>query len=336
MAPRIPVTVLTGFLGSGKTTLLNDLLAHPQMSDTAVVINEFGEIALDHLLVESSIENTLVLQSGCICCTIRGDLVDTLTDLHARAERGEIPRFARVVVETTGLAKPAPILQTLSSDQALAGLFRLKGVLVTVDAVNGVRQVAQYSEASLQIAAATAIIVTKADIAMNEAIDAVSHMVRTINPTAALTIFVEQNWDADDATRSQWLPSNGLAAHAVSAAPGQGPRLRYGPAAAIEAISFTLRTPITRGALFAWLDALVSLRGDDILRLKALIAIDGGRGPLVVHGVQHLLHPPQALDEWPDADRRSRIVVIARNMSRVGLMASLRAACEAHPPRRAA
>lgn len=332
---RCATTVLTGFLGSGKTTLLNHLLADPRMKDTAVVVNELGEIAIDHLLVAEAIENTVVLQSGCVCCTIRGDLIDTLTDLHERAQRGEIPAFARVLIETTGLALPVPIVQTFLDEPAIAARFHLRAVVATVDAVNGLRQLERHTEASRQVAAAGLIILTKTDIADRAAAAAIRARLAAINPTAPLREVVDgeadpdlvleaPSWNPDPGDVAGWLPGELF--------DGEGRHLAHREGGdAIEAIGLTLEAPVSWDALSVWLNALISLRGDDILRLKGLVNVAGRSGPRVLQGVQHLLHPPRDLCGWPDGDRRTRIVVIARNLPAAGLRRSLAAALGRDP-----
>ncbi|MFC7398329.1 CobW family GTP-binding protein [Chelatococcus sp. GCM10030263] len=342
---RRPVTVVTGFLGSGKTTLLNRLLADPQLADTAVVINEFGEIALDHLLVEQAIENAVVLQSGCICCTIRGDLVDTLLDLHERARRGELPAFSRVIVETTGLAEPGPIVQTLVSDGALTPLYRLNAVVATVDAVNGAMQLTRYAEASRQAAIASLILVTKSDIADPATVGTLRGELAAVNPTAEIAvadhgavdpglILAGATWDLAPEDLDRFLPSAAFAGAVGGTGPvallshaGSGHRpLRYGESAAVAACCLVIDRPMSWAALSSWLAAVISLRGADILRVKGIVHLEGSPGPTVIHGVQHLVHPPRHLAAWPDEDRRSRIVVIGRNISAVGLRRSLETA----------
>ena len=330
-----PVTVITGFLGSGKTTLLNHLLRDPGMADTAVVINEFGEVAIDHLLVETSLENTLVLQSGCICCTIRGDLVDTLADLQARRARGEIPDFSRVVIETTGLADPAPILHTLATDRLIAPLFSLRSVVATVDAVNGTGQLDGFPESVKQAALADIILLTKTDLADRATAEELRTRLRQLNPAARILDVVNgaiepdrlfANAGADPRANPEelrrWLDADAYAET------GEGhrhehDRNRHGEN--IRAFCLTLEQPVECAALKAWLQSITSLRGRDLLRMKGVINVRDLPGPVVVQGVQHVLHPPVRMASWPDEDHRTRIVFITHNIPQAALQNSLAA-----------
>jgi G3E family GTPase len=321
---RTPVTVLTGYLGSGKTTLLNAMLRDEAFADTAVVINEFGEIAIDHLLVESSIENALVLQSGCICCVIRGDLVDTLQDLHRRGRDGSLPPFRRVVVETTGLADPAPIMNSILRDPGLAPSYRLGGVITVVDTLYGASHLAREPEAVKQVALADRIVLTKIDLGGADRAEALGDMIARINPDARIERSapgaIPQALLAEDET----LAPAGRAARLDSAALAGTPH-----AGDVLSCCILREDSIPEAALIEWLDAITSLRGADLLRLKGLVNVEGVSAPVVVHAVHHYVHEPMLLPQWPDDDARSRIVVIGRNLSEAGLTASLDAAVRA-------
>jgi G3E family GTPase len=334
----IPVTVITGFLGTGKTTLLNRLLRDPGMTDTAVVINEFGEVAIDHLLVETALENTLVLQSGCICCTVRGDLVDTLCDLDGKQKRGEIPGFSRVVIETTGLADPAPILHTLATEPLIASLFTLRTVVTTVDAVNGLGQLDAFPEPVKQAALADVILITKTDLAERAAVDALKARLRQLNPSAEMLSVVHgeiapdqlfaraadpranpeelRRWLDAEAYEHAHHDDHGHDHHHTANDPN-----RHGDN--IRAFCLSLDQPIAWDALKTWLQSITSLRGRDLLRMKGLVNVSGLPGPVVVHGVQHVIHPPVRLPAWPDADQRTRIVFITQNIPQAALQNSL-------------
>jgi G3E family GTPase len=255
VADRLPVVLVTGFLGSGKTTLIAALLRHPAMGEAAVLVNELGEAAIDHHLVRQVDERTIVMGSGCVCCTLRGDLRDELRDLLARRARGELPPFARVVVETTGLADPAPVISTLLTEPVLRHQYALEAVIVTVDAVNGAATLDRHAEAVKQAAVA-------------------------------------------------------------------GPP--HAHAGDLRTFTLVLDEPLDWDAFAVWLTMLLHARGLDVLRVKALLDV-GGAGPVLLDGVQHVVHPPRHLAAWPDADRRSRIVFITRGIEREAVEASLRA-----------
>jgi G3E family GTPase len=336
---RVPVLVLTGFLGSGKTTLLNALLKSPALADAAVIINEFGEIGIDHLLVETAFEDAVLLKSGCICCTVRGDLVDTLDTLWDRARRGEIPRFQRVVIETTGLAEPGPILRTLMTDAGIAERYRLDGIVSTVDAVNGAGQLDRQPESVQQAAMADRLVLTKTDLAEAATVERLTARLKELNPAAPLFRAVNGQIDAErlldvglyDPGRHQadferWVNESAYEDdehhhHDVN---------RHG--ADIRAFCITRDRPLDWPKLRAWLDALTSLRGADLLRLKGVVNVTGAPGPVVLHGVQHVFHPPTQLKDWPAGDdRRTRLVFIVRNIEKAAVEQSLDAALALAP-----
>ncbi len=337
--PRIPAIVVTGFLGSGKTTLMNHLLKDRAMADTAVVVNEFGDVSIDHLLVESAIENTIVLESGCICCTVRGDLVDTLRDLKGKADRGELPPFSRVLIETTGLAEPAPIALTLTGDPALAGDFRLGAIATTVDAQHAPDEIGRFAEADKQIAAADLLLLTKADLATPQAIAALTDRLRGINPGAEIVTVANGALDpevllahADDpaADLSRWIAAGGTGSHDPHHHhDGDGPHAHaaphfHGAASGIGTFVIERDVPLPRSAVRTWLRSLLSLRGADMLRLKGVVALAGDPvATAVLQCVQHVVHPPVPLAASPLGEGRTRLVVIARGVSREGVERAL-------------
>ncbi len=340
----IPVSLLTGFLGSGKTTVLNHILHHPGMEKSAVIVNEFGEIGLDHELTVSGSEDMVLLNSGCLCCTVRGDLVNTLRDLMMLRLREDVPSFERVLIETTGLADPAPILHTLMQDQLVTNYFRLDGVISTVDAVNGLETLDLQFESVKQAAVADRILVTKTDIADKAAIAALEARLDEINRAAPRQRVVNGEVDPETlfnaglfnpATKSpdveRWLHDEayghgaGGGDHAHGHDHGHGDGHDHGDQHAhdvnrhddqISSFCVTYDKPLRLDALEQWFDTIMMLKGPDLLRIKGIVNVAEMDKPVVVHGVQHVFHPPAVLDAWPSDDRRTRIVFITRNVER--------------------
>ena len=332
----IPVVVLTGFLGSGKTTLLQRLLTYPELSDAAVLVNEFGEIGIDHHLVQYADEDLVMLANGCICCTIRDDLGKAMRDLLERRSGGAIPPFARLFVETTGLADPVPILHTLMTEPVVENAFRLVRIVTTVDAVNGGTQLARQPESAKQAAVADRIVITKCDLAPPPTVARLTERLRRLNPSApiitapspafrpdALLGGEDDTLDGRPTDIRTWLDEKaydtaGAASHHHHRAFDVN---RHD--ARIGAACLVFDEPIDWAAFSVWLTMLLHGRGEDVLRVKGIVNVPGLDGPVLINGVQHIIHPPIHLDRWPDDDRRSRIVFITRDMTRDDLETSL-------------
>ena len=299
----MPVVVVTGFLGSGKTTLIRALLATPDGANTAVVVNEYGEIGIDDALLRSSSDATVLLGNGCLCCNIRSDLQQTLRGLFADRARGAVPSFERVVIETSGLADPGPVLQTFVTDRALGREFHLQALITVVDAVNGESNLNRMPEARKQIALADCVIVTKTDLTDAETTRRLTNRIGSLNPAPIGTAV------------------NGEIEPAFLLDEPASPRRNFdlaGPDHShdLRSFSLTFDEPLPWPVFQQTMEVLTGLRGPDLLRVKGIVAMAECRGPVVVHFVQHLAHPPVELEDWPDADRRSRLVFVTRGLAR--------------------
>ncbi len=345
LAGKIPVTLITGFLGSGKTTLISKLVKHPDMNRVAVVINEIGEIGIDHDLVTMSSENVTLLANGCICCSVRTDMQETLRELFAQRRAGLMADFDRVIVETTGLADPAPVMQTLVSDTLLAAQYRLDGVVTLVDALHGLHQLEHQPEAVKQIALADRIFITKSDMlsaaALSHAgdvngadpVNAIRAAVTAINPNAGVSLIV--NGEVEPSALTHLGLSSARASAATLSFLGESLNSPIPVASAagvvdaaserylgtrlplhdsnITTVSLCFEEPFTWASFSSALDLLATLRGPDLLRVKGIVNVEGK--PVVVQGVQHIFHAPVHLDRWPSNDIDTRLVFITRKIS---------------------
>lgn len=349
LPPSTPVSLITGFLGSGKTTLLSRLLADPRMNKAAVIINEFGEVGLDHVLVTAPREDVVLLSSGCLCCSLRGDLVNTLTSLFNERARGEIPEFDRVLVETTGLADPAPVLLTVSADEKLSEVFHIERVITTVDAAHGMSQLDSQPESVKQACVADVILVTKTDLADPDTLQALRARLHQLNPIALTYDVVQGEIDPDIlfnfaapgiARTRDFSDLAGMAeephAHSHDHDHDHGHHHHdhdhdHEVHAGVRTFSVMRDEPVTTSGLEVWMGLLRDVKGPNLLRIKGIINIDGR--PIVIQAVQHMFHPPTELPEWPDEDRRSRIVFIVRDVSRAEIERTLDALSVTIAPR---
>ena len=318
-ADRTPVSLIAGFLGSGKTTLLNHVLRHPGMADSAVIVNEFGEIPLDHLLLAPVSGEVAVMANGCLCCTVRSDLEQTLRGLLAQRDSGEVPYFSRVLLETTGIADPAPIVQMLLNNPLVSYLARLDAVVTTIDAVHGLAQLDRHPEAVKQAALADRLLLTKTDLADGAAL---RPRLRALNPAAPI---IEVRDGAAD-------PANLFGAGLFDpAAKTPDARRWLNPDAyrdhdhhdhthGIDSFCLTFDAPLDWLAVSNWLAALRYHRGESLLRVKGILSLRDEDAPVAIHGVHHVFHPPVRLPAWPDEDRRSRLVFIVRDLPRAEVL----------------
>jgi G3E family GTPase len=339
----VPVSILTGFLGAGKTSLLNRLLKNPDLTDTAVIINEFGDVSLDHLLVEASSDGIIELSDGCLCCTVRGELVDTLADLMERMQTGKIKPLKRVVIETTGLADPAPVLQSVMGNPIIAQSYRLDGVVTVVDAVNGLSTLRSHEEAVKQVAMADRLVISKVSLATPDAVISLKARLKELNPRApvidgdlpeagkaelfhcglydpATKIADVGRWLLDEATDHDHHHHDGHDHHGHEHCGHDHEHHhhhdenRHG--ADIRSFSIVHDRPIDPMALEMFIDLLRSAHGEKLLRMKAIVSMsDNPDRPLILHGVQTVFHTPQRMAAWPDpSDRRTRMVLITKDL----------------------
>jgi G3E family GTPase len=315
-AGGIPVYVVSGFLGSGKTTFLNRLLGRPEFASTAVIVNEFGEIGLDHLIIGRSNDNVVLLEAGCLCCTIVDSLQETLADLNFRKVRGEIPPFERVVIETTGLAEPAPNLNTLLGHPLVTAYYRLERLVVTVDAQNAPAGADRHPEIARQIALADSIIVTKLDLADHG--DEIASLVDSLNPTV-------ERFDARDldASITAFRPRTRERVAASLRLRHRYEDVRKRHRTEIRSFSFTLDRATSWAGIAAWWQLVRDTFGDRLLRCKGLLEIADSGEIVFIQGVQRIFHTPERLGGWPDDDHRSRIVCITSGIGEAELRATL-------------
>ena len=323
-ASLVPVNIVTGFLGSGKTTLLSKLLGDPELAETAVLVNEFGEVGLDHRLLRRVAESTLLLDNGCLCCAIRGDLQGALRDLLSGRDRGDIPYFRRVVIETSGLADPVPVAYTVLVEPVLQHHFRLGNIVTCIDAVNGAGQLERYRESVKQAAVADRIVLTKTDLAESHEVEVLRRAVTRLNRSAPIVdaageggdprgLIIDDLYEAEGRLRdaTHWLES----AETETTAPEHG-HDQHAHTRGVESFTFSFDTPLDWTAFGIWLSLLLHRHGEQVLRVKGLLNVEGVATPVLINGVQHIVHPPSHLVAWPDDDHRSHLIFIVQDLPR--------------------
>ena len=324
---NISITILTGFLGSGKTTILSSLIKHKLMANAAIIINEFGEIGLDHDLIETTDENVIELQNGCICCTIQGDLKSTLFNLLKKMEKGEISPFNHVIIETTGLADPVPIIHTLMTSLDLQRIYSIDGVITVIDSINGESTYNVHEEAVKQTAFADRIVLSKTDIADEARVNSLTKRIRTINPkvtiiksnmnsvpVAKLLGLNDYNPQNKDWNVREWLEIEKNKSSKHLHHHHDHDVNRHGDD--IETFAMVTSQPVSMTSLNFFLELLMSQMGENILRIKGILNIKGQECPAVIHGVQHIFHPLEWLEKWPSQNKQSRLVFITKNINK--------------------
>jgi len=319
---RLPVILISGFLGSGKTTLVNGLLADPRLADTAVAVNEYGPAPLDHHLIENGDDGTVLLANGCLCCNVSGDLDEAVMRLFSRRDAGNLPRFKRLMIEPSGLADPSPIAQALLRNPVMSRAFRLEAIVTTVDGLFGEEQLKRHPETRKQVMLADQLILTKTDLISDDRLSALDAALRRLNPLAPITRADHGRVEAGAILPARFIDVRSSAQAPIDAglppvAPGRVPHdhdLHAEHGEACAAIALTCDMPLRWRGLEAWLRDLRIKHGEQILRIKGLANVAEAKGPLVLHGVHHVLHTPTERADWPDPNHATRLVVITRGL----------------------
>ncbi len=326
---RLPVIVLTGFLGSGKTTLLNRIIQHPSMAGTAVVINEIGEVGLDQHFLDQADTDVVMLSNGCLCCRVMEDLEDTVANIYSRRTQGDLPAFERLIIETTGLADPGPVLEGFLSNPLLSRCFRVAGVLTTVDVLHAEAQLDSYHESVRQVAVADRLLLTKLDLTHDAATTTLVNRLHDLNPTAEIKDVASALHDPVQLFDSRMVerPTRWTAKPATDSPPGLRSAINHGRGRPhddrIATFTVVLQEPIDWHAFSDWLRRLRVEKGGQLLRIKGILNVRGEPQPIAIHGVHHVLHPPVALKEWPWDDGHSTLVFVTSDLREDDVVSSL-------------